>query len=71
MNFFYQFKELESIPSGVTNGEIARIKGIPVSSGKVKARCCVAMTLEEAQNIKVSILKNSRENIRNFTSFYL
>ncbi len=53
MNFFYQFKELESIPNGVANGEIARIKGIPVSSGKVKARCCVAMTLEEAQNIKV------------------
>jgi hypothetical protein len=53
MNFFYQFKELESIPNDVINGEIARIKGIPVSSGKVKARCCVAMTLEEAQNIKV------------------
>jgi hypothetical protein len=28
MNFFYQFKELESIPNGVANGEIARIKGI-------------------------------------------
>ncbi len=62
---------MESIPNCVANGEIARIKGIPVSCGKVKARCCVAMTLEEAQNIKVSILKNSRENIRNFTSFYL
>jgi hypothetical protein len=69
MNFFYQFKELESIPNGVANGEIARIKGVPVSSGKVKARCCVAMTLEEAQNIKVGILKNSRENILNFFIF--
>ncbi len=26
--FFFQFKELESISNGVTNGEIARIKGI-------------------------------------------
>jgi hypothetical protein len=28
MNFFYQFKELESTQNGIANGEIARIKGI-------------------------------------------
>jgi hypothetical protein len=44
---------LESIRNVVANEEITRIKGILVSNGKVKARCCVAMTLEEAQNIKV------------------
>ncbi len=55
MNEFFSinFQELESTSNVVAKGEIARIKGIPVSSGKVKARCCVAMTLEEAQNIKV------------------
>jgi hypothetical protein len=40
-----------------------------VSSGKVKARCCVAMTLEEAQNIKVWILNNSRVVVWNFFIF--
>ena len=31
------------------------MKGTPVCIGKIKARCCVAMTLEEAQNIQVLI----------------
>ncbi|CAG2109509.1 unnamed protein product [Medioppia subpectinata] len=31
---------------------MARIKGTPVSAGKTKGRCCVAMTLAEAQNIR-------------------
>ncbi len=30
-----------------------KIKGTPISFGKVKARVCVAMNLDEAQNIQV------------------
>ena len=34
-----------------TNGKIT---GVPISSGRIVARCCVAETLEEAKNIQVS-----------------
>lgn len=30
-----------------------RLKGVPVSSGKVIARCCVAFSLEDAKNLQV------------------
>ena len=45
----------DSFPLPV-EGEVIRMKGMPVSSGKIKGRCCVAMTIDEAQNIQVIIL---------------
>ncbi len=35
-----------------------KIKGTPVSFGNVKARACVAMNLDEAQNIQVFLSLN-------------
>ncbi len=42
----------------VTVDGLNKIKGTPISFGKVKARVCVAMNLDEAQNIQVFLSLN-------------
>ena len=37
----------------VDYSNMSKLKGVPVSSGKVIARCCVAFTLKDAKHIQV------------------
>jgi hypothetical protein len=40
---------------------VIRMKGVPVCFGKVKARVCVAMYLEEAQCIQVNFINRLKQ----------
>ena len=52
---FFQFKDTLDSGNIVLSEGVARIKGTPVSAGKIRGRCCVAMSLDEAQNIQVVV----------------
>ena len=54
----YEMKPRESGMKVKISDSNVKLTGVPVSSGKIVARCCVAETLEEAKNIQVS--KNFR-----------
>ena len=41
------------IPNITSTDGVIKMKGTAVCSGKIKGRACVAMTIEEAQNIQV------------------
>jgi hypothetical protein len=46
-----------------------KIKGTPISFGKVKARVCVAMNLDEAQNIQVFLNLNLVSRKKSYNVF--
>ena len=43
------------ISNGTSSDGKISMKGTAVSSGKIKGRACVAMNLDEAQNIRVKV----------------